>query len=74
MPIDSIRKILDHNRDVVVIVDEAYIDFAPENSSALPLTDEYSDLLVVRTFSKSRSLAGMRIGYAIGGQTDPLSG
>lgn len=68
MPIDSIRKILDHNRDVVVIVDEAYIDFAPENSSALPLTDEYSNLLVVRTFSKSRSLAGMRIGYAIGSQ------
>ena len=64
MPLDNIRGILDHNRDVVVIVDEAYIDYAGE--SALSLIDDYDNLLVVRTFSKSRSMAGLRIGYAMG--------
>ena len=64
MQLDKIRNILDNNRDVVVIVDEAYIDYAGE--SALSLIDEYDNLLVVRTFSKSRSMAGMRIGYAMG--------
>ncbi|MBR1599299.1 MAG: histidinol-phosphate transaminase [Lachnospiraceae bacterium] len=64
MPLDGVRKILDNNRDVVVIVDEAYIDYAGE--SALSLIDEYDNLLVVRTFSKSRSMAGLRIGYAMG--------
>ena len=59
-----IREILDHNQDVIVIVDEAYIDFAGE--SALSLLDDYENLLIVQTFSKSRSMAGMRIGYAIG--------
>lgn len=59
-----IREILDHNQDVIVIVDEAYIDFAGE--SALNLLDDYENLLIVQTFSKSRSMAGMRIGYAIG--------
>jgi len=62
--LDTIRDILDHNRDVIVIVDEAYIDFA--GPSALPLLAEYDNLLVVQTFSKSRSMAGMRIGYCIG--------
>lgn len=61
---DFIRKILDANKEVAVIVDEAYIDFGGE--SCLPLIKDYSNLLVVRTFSKSRSLAGLRIGYAIG--------
>lgn len=63
-PLESIEEILRHNRDVVVIIDEAYIDFA--GASALELVDTYDNLLVVRTFSKSRSMAGMRIGYAIG--------
>ena len=63
-PLQDIRWILQHNRDSVVIVDEAYIDFG--GKSAVKLIDEFENLLVVQTFSKSRSLAGMRIGYAMG--------
>lgn len=59
-----VREILDANQDVVVMIDEAYIDFGGE--SALPLLEEYDNLVIVRTFSKSRSLAGLRIGYAMG--------
>ena len=62
--LDEIRTVLDHNPDVIVIVDEAYIDFGGE--SALALLKEYENLLVVQTFSKSRSMAGMRIGFAMG--------
>lgn len=62
--LDFVEDILKHNQDVVVIVDEAYIDFA--GKSALELVDTYENLLVVQTYSKSRSMAGMRIGYAIG--------
>lgn len=61
-----IRDVLEHNQDVVVIVDEAYIDFGGE--SALALIKDYENLLVVRTFSKSRSMAGLRIGYAMGNE------
>lgn len=62
--LDFVEDIISHNQDVIVIVDEAYIDFA--GKSALELTRKYENLIVVQTFSKARSMAGMRIGYAIG--------
>ena len=64
MPLEKVEEIVAANRDVVVIVDEAYIDFG--GTSALPLIDKYDNLLVVQTFSKSRSMAGMRIGFCMG--------
>lgn len=62
--LDFVEDIVAHNQDVIVVVDEAYIDFG--GKSALELTKKYENLLVVQTFSKSRSMAGMRIGYAMG--------
>lgn len=64
--LENIEKIIQANRDVIVIVDEAYIDFG--GVSALPLIEKYDNLLVVQTFSKSRAMAGMRIGYAFGNE------
>lgn len=64
LPLDTVRNIVAGNPDSIVIVDEAYIDFGGE--SALPLIREFGNLLVVQTFSKSRSGAGLRIGYAFG--------
>ena len=64
MELKQVEEIIAANRDVVVIVDEAYIDFG--GVSCLPLIRKYDNLLVVQTFSKSRSMAGMRIGYAMG--------
>lgn len=61
-----VEEIIQANRDVVVIVDEAYIDFG--GKSALPLLEKYDNLLIVQTFSKSRAMAGLRIGFCIGNE------
>jgi histidinol-phosphate aminotransferase len=64
MPLDAVEQILKANPDSVVIVDEAYIDFGGQ--TAIGLVDQYPNLLVTQTLSKSRSLAGLRVGLAVG--------
>lgn len=61
--LEVVEDILCNNQEVIVIIDEAYVDFA--GRSAIELIDRYENLIVVQTFSKARSMAGMRIGYAI---------
>lgn len=64
LALSEIERLLNANTQSVVVVDEAYVDFGGE--SAVPLVNRYPHLLVVHTLSKSRSLAGLRVGYALG--------
>lgn len=66
MPLEQVEQILREHAAALVVVDEAYVDFGGE--SAVGLVERYPNLLVVQTFSKSRSLAGLRIGFAMGQQ------
>ena len=64
LPLEAVRLIIEKNSDHAVVVDEAYVEFGTQ--SAMELLNEFENLLVVRTLSKSHSLAGLRVGYAVG--------
>lgn len=64
LPLDAVRLLLEKNPDHAVVVDEAYVEFGTQ--SAMELVSEVENLLVIRTLSKSHSLAGLRVGYAVG--------
>ncbi len=64
LPLAEVKRLVEQHADIPVVVDEAYVDFGGD--TAIPLIADHPNLLVVRTFSKSRALAGLRVGYALG--------